>query len=138
MAGPRFFVDANILVSAFLVGGKERELLDKAHRGILRLVSSSYVLKEMEGALTRLGFLENRVIQAILYARSVMEIVDVSVEESELYQDLVSDRSDSPVVAAAAKSGCPLITGDKKLRNEASKVLKTLTTREALEGLAPD
>ena len=129
----RYFLDANILVSGIAVAGNERRLLEFGASGHVDLVTSEYVLMEAGDALTGLGYSLLDVVESILWIRNFIRIEDPSDAEIREYWDVLRDKSDIPVLVAAVKFRCVLITGDRELRKKAAKFVGVKTTAEVLE-----
>ena len=121
----RIIADANVLISGLLWDGNEREILRLAARGETELVISLYILREVENVLiNKFGFDENKSKEAIDFIRMVShDVVDVSEEEINECFNKLSDKEDVPVLASAIKAGCILIIGDKKLLEEARRLI---------------
>lgn len=134
MAQNKYFLDANILLAGLLWPTKERKLLELGEKKALRLVSSLYVLREVEDVLSRMKLEQSKITEALLYLQSIMEIIHVPNTTVEKYWDEAPHKKDAPVLAAAKRAGAILVTRDKKLRQKAKKHLVTNTAKEILEG----
>ncbi len=133
MRKPRYFLDANILVSGLAVAGNERRLLTLGASGKVDLVTSEYVLKEVGDALVDLGLSSFSAFESIVWLRNFMSIEGPSDSEVKEYWSSLRDKSDVPVLASAVKFRCILVTGDKELRRMAKKFVDVKTTTEILK-----
>lgn len=127
-----YFLDANILVSAIAFDGNERRLLEFGASRHAVAMTSEYVLREVGEALTSLGYSLPSVVESILWIRNFVRIDDPSNEQIEKHWDVLRDKTDVPVLAAAIEFRCVLITGDKGLAKRSKEHLKTETTAEVL------
>jgi putative PIN family toxin of toxin-antitoxin system len=130
---PRYFLDANILISGMLWNGNERKLLLLGEKKKRTLLTSVYVLKEVEEVLEEFDFDEEKIAESLVYLSSFIELVDVSREETEKYWDALDDKDDVPVLAAAIKSKSILVTGDKGLIEKGKKYVTVKSTKEVLD-----
>ena len=129
----RYFLDANVIISGLLWKGNERKLLELGDEGKKALVTSVYVLKEVEDALRGMNFDEYKVDEFIVYIRSFIELKDASFEDVKKYWGALKDKSDVPVLAAAIKSKATLVTGDRELLSRGVKFLKVKNAKQVLE-----
>jgi len=114
---PKVFLDTNILISGMVFAGNERKLLEAAiDRKFVPMLSSD-VIDEAKEALRRkfpkqavlfplfLRTVKHEKISRRAYRRSVRR-----------YAELIGDRTDAPILAAAVVSKADyLVTGDKRL-----------------------
>ena len=133
MSRRRYFLDANIFISGLLWKGNERKLLDLGEEGKIALLSSVYVLKEVENVLIEMKFDEGKVDEFLIYLRCFIELKDASIEDVNKYWDALNDKGDVPVLAAAIKSKGTLVTGDKELLSEGIKFLYVKNAKQVLE-----
>ena len=115
MSNHKYFLDANVIISGLLWKRNERKIIEYGEYKKITLVSSVYVFKEVEDVLTEMGFDETKIVEFLLYLRSFVEMVDVTLEDIKEYWDALDDKGDVPVLAAAVKVNCVFVTGDKKL-----------------------
>jgi len=114
---PRVFLDTNILISGIVFAGNERKLLEAMIDGKFVMMLSSDVVDEAKEALGRkfpkqavlfplfLRMVKHEEISRRAYKRSVGR-----------YVELIGDRTDAPILAAAVVSKADyLATGDKEL-----------------------
>ncbi len=133
MASSSYFLDTNILIFGILWEGNESDLLDLGEAGRVELCTSTYVLMEVQSALTDMGYSLMEIFGHILYFRNFLRIDDPTMEEMEEYWDALSGKSDVPVLAAVKRFGHTLVTGDSSLRKKAAKHVDVKTTKEALD-----
>lgn len=133
MSKCRYFLDANIIISGLLWKGNERKLLDLGEEGEIVIITSVYVLKEVEDVLREMKFDEDKVDEFIIYLRSFIELKDAALKDVKKYWDALKDKSDVPVLAAAINSKAILVTGDKELLLKGVKFLKVKNTKQVLE-----
>jgi len=132
MSKCRYFLDANVIISGLLWKGNERKLLDLGEEGKIALMTSVYVLKEVEDVLIEMKFDENKVDEFLIYLRSFTEMKDASIEDVNKLWDALKDKGDVPVLAAAIKSKGTLVTGDKELLLKGVKFLKVKNAKQVL------
>jgi predicted nucleic acid-binding protein len=97
------------------------------------LVTSVYVLKEVEDVLRGMNFDEYKVDEFIIYLRGFIELKDASFDDVKKFWNSLEDKSDIPVLAAAIKSKAALVTGDKELLSKGVKFLKVKNAKQVLE-----
>lgn len=131
----RYFLDANILISGLLWNGNERKLLLLGESRRIELISSVYVLRELQDVFTGFGFSEQKTAESMVYLRNFTELVDATDEEVAVCRNHLDDKVDVPILATAIKSGSILVTGDKKLIRQGKKYLEVKTTKEILDSL---
>ncbi len=129
----KYFLDANIIISGLLWKGNERILLDLGEEGELVLMTSVYVIKEVEDVLREMKFNKNKVDEFIIYLRSFIELKDATLEDVKRLWDALKDKSDVPVLAAAIKAKSTLVTGDKELHSKGPKFIKVKNAKQVLE-----
>ena len=128
---PRVFLDTNILVSGMVFAGNERKLLDAIIDGKLGLVLSAGVIDEANTVLKK-KFPKQAVLFPLFLRLVKHELVPKSAYKSseKRYSELVSDKADVSILAAAATSRSDyLVTGDKGLlalkRVEDTEIIQT-------------
>lgn len=108
----RILLDTSVLISAIVFGGAPRSVLELGLRGQLRLVTSPYLLAELERVLV------NRFRFSSDAAREVgteLEGVSLVVEPAEMPR-ISRDRADDEVLAAAHAGKAEwIVTGDDDL-----------------------
>jgi predicted nucleic acid-binding protein len=128
------FIDANTIVSALFFDRNEALLLKLGATGACGLVTSGYVLREVDRVLRAREFRINddeipRIFQFVHRAVVVRE--DVRQEDLEKCYPRLDDKKDVPVLAAFETFKCDLlVTGDKELL---TKVKGAETTKRAIE-----
>ncbi len=133
MSKRRYFLDAYVIISGLLWKGNERILLESGDEGKVALVTSVYVLKEVEDVLKRMNFEDEKVDEFIIYLRSFIELGDAALKDVKKYWDALNDKSDVPVLAAAIKAKSTLVTGDKELLTKGPKYIKVATAKQVLK-----
>ena len=129
----RYFLDANVIISGLLWKGNERKLLDLGEEKSVALVTSLYVLREVEDVLREMNFDDDKVDEFIVYLRSFIEMKDATLDDVKRYWDTLEDKSDVPVLAAAIDSKATLVTGDKELLSKGVKFLKVKNAKQVLK-----
>lgn len=132
MPKKRYFLDANVIISGLLWEGNERRVLELGEEEKLHLITSQYVLKEVIDVLSEFEFTKDRIIEFIVYLESFVEMIETTKKDVMKYWDKLDDKGDVPVLAAAVKSKSILITGDKKLKRQASNILSIKNASELL------
>lgn len=132
------FVDANTIVSGLLFEGNEALLLRLGKTGLCTLVTTSYVIEEVNGVLHAEEFhLSEEEIAAYLSYTSKCIRVSESLKRSQLrkYFSRLTDKKDVHVLAGFSELDCDvLVTGDKELLKKATKAKTTRQTLELLLG----
>ncbi len=129
----KYFLDANVLISGLLWKGNERNLLEHGRRATLRLVTSDYALQEVRDFLKESDFKPERIDEYLIYLKSICEVVRISSDEVRRYWDVLEDKKDVPILAAAIRSKAILVTGDKPLTEKAKKYLMVMNARMVLD-----
>jgi len=131
----RFFIDSNIIISAVLWKGNEERLMDAGRRGLIVAVSSDYVLDETARVLvSKFGFDRGKVLELMEYVIGCfVEIVHADDAEVHKAERLLRDKRDAAVLAAALKSSSILVTGDKRLAEDAKGVIKVMSAGQVIE-----
>jgi putative PIN family toxin of toxin-antitoxin system len=133
----RYFLDTNVIISGLLWEGNERGLIESCADGRLEIVSSEFILKEMERVLTeKFGYAPFDVLRVINHVGGICsELVGDHATETSKIADSISDKKDVAVVAGALASNCILVTGDKRLAKDAKRFVKIMTVKEVRDGL---
>ena len=135
MSKNRYFLDANILISGIVWNGNERKLLMLGENRKRTLISSMYVFREVQDVFEEFGFTPQKIAESLVYLRSFIDLVDADEDDVKKCWELLDDKGDVPVLAAAIKSQSILVSGDGPLRKKARNHLKVMTTREVLDSL---
>jgi putative PIN family toxin of toxin-antitoxin system len=128
-----YFLDSNVIVSGIAWEGNERRLLELGLSGDIELVTCTYVLSEIERALSKFGYSMAMIIDELLHLRAFMRIMDATEDEVRKHWGILRDKSDVPILASAIKSKCIFVTGDKRFRQKASEHVKVMTALEVVE-----
>lgn len=127
----RAVLDTNILVSAFLYGGKPQQvvelIIDKHIKGII----SRFILSELLEVLRKkFGFDSQRLKFAETKTKNPFRMVHPIISVN-----LVKDTGDNRVLEAALEGNCEfIITGDKELlKLKSFRGIKILTASEFLD-----
>jgi len=127
-------LDTNVLVSAVLLGGVPRRLLERGIRGELDLVTSPALIDELEEILReRFGF----PAEIAGLVRGEIEVL-ADVVRPSVVPRVVRDPDDNEVLAAAqAGRAEAIVTGDQDLLVMGShEGVQILTPRAFLDSLA--
>jgi len=130
----RFFLDANVIISGLLWKGTPRRLLEQGRKSKIALVTSEYVLLEVREVLEGMEFDRRKIDGSVLYLRSFMDMVRISKTEVQRYWDVLDDKTDVPVLAAAIRAKAVLVTGDKEILEKAGEYIEVVSVRKALNG----
>ncbi|MBN2517737.1 MAG: putative toxin-antitoxin system toxin component, PIN family [Candidatus Altiarchaeota archaeon] len=135
-----YFLDTNIIVSGLLWDGNESEILRLAQQGRLQAITSQYVLDEVAHVLRDyFSFDTERVIKRMSeVAPDFTRIVDVNKKEVLTQSRKLTDKKDAPILAAVVKSRAVLVTGDRKLAEEAKRYIKVISAKELLSEVDVD
>jgi predicted nucleic acid-binding protein len=139
MSLPGYFLDTNVLVTAFLIEESDgRRLLELGRRGKARLLTSDYVLRELRFALVRkfrvpAGIVESFILDEI--APSLLILRKPSRQEVRGFRLKISDRSDIPILIPCVKHGLTLVTLDSKVVKSAREFIKVVSPREGIRAI---
>jgi putative PIN family toxin of toxin-antitoxin system len=126
-------LDSNVVLSAFLYGGRPKQIFQMVLSGSIQLASSEALLNEIRGVLQRPTFgLNKQFIQTMLSEYSGVAKWKEPAEHFSIVQD---DPNDNQFIdcAVAAKADY-LITGDKHLLKLAAfRVVKIISVDGFLE-----
>jgi putative PIN family toxin of toxin-antitoxin system len=128
-----YFLDANVIISGLLWNGNERELLLLGENQKIIALTSAYVLKQVEDVLHRMNLDDIKITEFLVYLRSFTQLIDVSKDDVMKYWDVLNDKTDVPILAAAIASKCILVTGDKELLEKGSSLIEVINAKKALE-----
>jgi putative PIN family toxin of toxin-antitoxin system len=126
-------LDSNVIISGIAWDGNERRLLELGMSQEIKLVTSTYVLSEIERTLSKLGYSSAMIIDELLHLRGFIRIVDPMEDEIRERWELLRDKSDVPVLTAAIKSECTFVTGDKRFRKSAAKYVDVTTAADIVK-----
>ena len=111
---PRLVLDSNVFISALVFGGKPREILDLAIKGLIKLAISDDILEEIKGVLGGKKFrYPKRIVHALM--REIEDLADL-VEPGAKIEAVPDDPADNRVLECAVESGANvIISGDYHL-----------------------
>lgn len=108
----RIVLDTNVIVSAIIFKGKPREIYDFALSERVTTITSSTLLSELTGILTKRFLLSSAEVNGIEH--EVREIFEVVNPKKSIH--VARDVDDNQVLEAAVEGTCQyIITGDKDL-----------------------
>jgi uncharacterized protein len=110
----KLVLDSNVLISAFVFGGKPREILDLAVKGRVDVAISAAILDEISGVLGGKKFqYPKRIVRALI--AEIESLADL-VEPGERVNAIQDDPEDNRVLECAVASGASVIvSGDSHL-----------------------
>jgi putative PIN family toxin of toxin-antitoxin system len=110
----RVVLDTNVYISAILFGGKPRQVLEAAIKGIYSLYISENLIDELRSVLRRPKFDFN--VQAVeLIIAELVSIAEL-VEPSSYIDVIVDDPDDNRVLECATEANADyIVTGDSHL-----------------------
>jgi putative PIN family toxin of toxin-antitoxin system len=111
---PKIVLDSNVFISGLVFGGKPREILDLAIKGLVELGISDDILKEIEGVLEGKKFqYPKRIVHGLM--REIEELAEL-VEPDAKIEAVPEDPADNRVLECAVESGAKVIvSGDSHL-----------------------
>jgi putative PIN family toxin of toxin-antitoxin system len=110
----RVVLDANVLISAILFGGRPRQILEKTIRGDIQLCLSEPILEEFKGVLRRRKFNYSPEEVHVI----VTELIGISdfIHPSEAIHVVSEDVKDNRILECAVEGGASyIVTGDVHL-----------------------
>jgi len=126
----RVVLDTNILVSAFLFGGKPRDILFEVLSGNTVGITSQILLAELIDVITKkfkIGEADVKLIESQIRDKFIFVFPKRTI-------NILEDDPDNRVLEAAAEGNCDfIITGDKDLLN--LKILGGILILKPLEFL---
>ena len=113
-AKPKLVLDSNVLISAVVFGGKPREILDLAVKGLVKVAISNAILDEIEGVLGGKKFqYPERIVHALI--AEIEDLADL-VEPGERINAIRDDPEDNRVLECAVAAGAiVVVSGDSHL-----------------------
>ena len=100
---PKIVLDSNVFISALVFGGKPREILDLAVKGLIEIAISDDILEEIKGVLEGKKFqFPARVTHALI--REIEDLADI-VEPKGRIEAVLDDPQDNRVLECAVASG---------------------------------
>ena len=135
----RLVLDTNTALSGLLWGGTPGRLMDAAMDGRIELASSSALLAELQGVLSRAKFSQQLARRALL----VSDVFDGSaalvlmVTPVGMNPTIKRDPADDQVLAAAVAAQADfIVSGDAHLLNlKQFQAIPIITARDAVERL---
>ena len=111
---PRLVLDSNIWISALVFGGKPREILEMATKGLIDVVVSDDILEEIKGVLAGKKFqYPAKIVRAL-----VGEIEDLAelADPAQKIEVVTEDPEDNRVLECAVESRADaIVSGDSHL-----------------------
>ena len=109
----RLVLDSNVLISAFYWEGNERSLLRECRSGKYQLVTSSFILEEVERVLKEKFDEDEHLVRSFI--REIFKFSELVITQGRL-NVITEDPSDNNVLETAVVGKVNyLITGDKHL-----------------------
>jgi putative PIN family toxin of toxin-antitoxin system len=131
-------LDTNVVLSAFLYGGRPKQIFQMVLSGSIQLASSESLLNEIRGVLHRPKFgLNTQFIQTILSEYSGVAKWKEPAEHYDIVQD---DPNDNQFIDCAVSAKADyLITGDKHLlKLSVFRMVKIISVDGFLEVIASE
>jgi len=132
----RVMVDTTSLISGLVFHGVEYRLLKLVEKNAIKLVLSDFILEETKRVL-KLKFDSKALLFDEFLEIVKPEIIDKKDYRNLLikYKDLISDKKDLPILAAAIRAKPDFfITGDKDFKTEKiKKFLNIISSRDLLD-----
>ena len=128
-------LDTNILVSAVICGGKQAEIIKRAHNGDVKLIISSEIIKEFIKVISRpkFRFSKKQTENHISHIIEAAEIVEPDIELNIIKEDPPDNRILECAVFAKADY---IISGDNHLLSLGKIMdIPIITSRKFLEEL---
>ncbi len=120
----RLVLDTNVVVSGLLWNGAPARLLDAAQTGELELFTSTRLLAELAGILSRAKFAKALAAASLPREELVLGYAELAtvVAPSAISTTIAADPSDDQVLACALTANADLIvSGDKHLHSLGGK-----------------
>ena len=111
---PKLVLDSNVFISAVVFGGKPREILDLAVKGLIEVAISDDILEEIKEVLEGNKFqFPVKIVYAII--TEIEDLTDL-VEPKKGIDAILDDREDNRVLECAVESGASgIVSGDSHL-----------------------
>jgi uncharacterized protein len=111
---PKVVLDSNVLISAAVFGGKPREILDLAIKGLIEVAVSDDILEEIKGVLKGKKFqFPEKIVHFLI---SEIEELAELVEPKEKIEAVLEDPEDNRVLECTVESRASVIvSGDSHL-----------------------
>jgi putative PIN family toxin of toxin-antitoxin system len=104
---PSVVLDSNVFISALVFGGRPREILDLAVKGLIEVAISDDILEEVKGVLGGKKFqYPKRIVRALM--REIEDLTEL-VEPREKIAAVREDPEDNRVLECAVESGADVI-----------------------------
>ena len=110
----KLVLDSNVFISAIVFGGKPREILDLAVKGLIEVAVSDDILEEIKEVLEGSKFqFPTKIVYALI--TEIEDLADL-VEPKEGIDAILDDPEDNRVLECAVESGAEvIISGDYHL-----------------------
>jgi putative PIN family toxin of toxin-antitoxin system len=114
MIAPRIVLDTNVLISAFVFGGRPREVMEKVIAGKFTIAISAEILAEFQGVLEGKKFhYPSDIVRTIV--RELLAVSEV-VRPRMKVEQIRADPADNRILECALESGAAcIVSGDKHL-----------------------
>jgi putative PIN family toxin of toxin-antitoxin system len=131
----RVVADTNVFVSAIVFGGRCEAILALARAGVVELVVSPALIRELRAVLVRtFGWSETRTREALAVVMSLATVIRPRVRLSGL---VMADADHRVLECAVASRADFVVTGDKKhlLPRRRIREIPIVSPRAFLDGL---
>jgi len=137
MSVPAYFLDTNVLVSAYLLEESySRRLVESARTRSFRLLTNEYVIKELRYALINKINASYRPVDSFILdvlAPTVLVLKNPSHEEVRRFSRKLRDRSDIPIILPCVRHKLTLVTLDSRLAESARILVEVKSPKEAFK-----
>ena len=132
-------IDANIVFSALIKKGKPFEVFELNRMvGLFEFLAPEFLFFEIDKRKDKLAkathFSESEIEEVMESIKSDIAIISFDKFSDKFEEALKLNKKDSPYLALALKLKCPIISGDKELKEKQSKV-RVISPAEALSML---
>ncbi|HEY3318518.1 MAG TPA: putative toxin-antitoxin system toxin component, PIN family [Coriobacteriia bacterium] len=114
MAKSRILLDTNVLVSAYVSGGKPRRLLEAAEAGRFTLISSVHIVNELADVLCRPRFHPDE-DDVATFVEELTELADIVAVEAADHGECRDADDQAVLLAAVLGKADVIVTGDHDL-----------------------
>ena len=136
---PGYFLDTNILVTAFLIDKSDSgRLLELGRKGKARLLTSDYVLRELRYVLARKLRVPASAVESFILdeiAPNMLILRKPSHPEVRRFRLRLRDRSDTPILVPCVKHGLTLVTLDSRFARSARGRIGVASPSDAVKSI---